>query len=281
MAKFKLGDKVTDGNAVYEITGIDNGFGSYEWKLVSGRADPSHSEGGDFGWADSKMKIVNAAVNAKFKVGDRVYYKGKVGVVERANSKFWYDILVDDELLTDVDVRLLKAANSRACNAKFKVGDKVWVPAKQKRGVIRGVSATGNQYDVEFMGGGGAYVNEEGLEFLQALGNSDAPVSANSVVRNAMAANVRTARNADVDADKDKLFKGEIDRISARITSELKNQAENYAYWINRNCGNDVDYLFENIEKHKDELSPSIIAEAKKLRKRVDDAIAASKRLPR
>ena len=168
MAKFKLGDKVTDGNAVYEITGIDNGFGSYEWKFISGRADPSHSEGGDFGWADAKMKIANSA-----------------------------------------------------------------------------------------------------------------PVSANSVVRNAMAANVRTARNADVDADKDKLFKGEIDRISARITSELKNQAENYAYWINRNCGNDVDYLFENIEKHKDELSPSIIAEAKKLRKRVDDAIAASKRLPR
>lgn len=95
------------------------------------------------------------------------------------------------------------------------------------------------------------------------------------------AANARTARNADADADKDKIFKREIDRISARITSELKNQAEHYAFWINRNCGNDVDYLFENIEKHKDELSPSIIAEANKLRKRVDDAIAASKRLPR
>ena len=62
--------------------------------------------------------------------------------------------------------------------AKFKVGDKVWVPAKQKRGVIRGVSATGNQYDVEFMGGGGAYVNEEGLELLQALGNSCAATNA-------------------------------------------------------------------------------------------------------
>ena len=56
--------------------------------------------------------------------------------------------------------------------AKFKVGDRVWVPAKQKRGVIRGVSTTGNQYDIEFMGGGGAYVNEDGLELLQALGNS-------------------------------------------------------------------------------------------------------------
>lgn len=106
-------------------------------------------------------------------------------------------------------------------------------------------------------------------------------ITTNPVIANAMAANARAARNADADADKDKIFKGEIDRISARITSELKNQAEHYAYWINRNCGNDVDYLFENIEKHKDELSPSIIAEAKKLRKRVDDAITASKRLPR
>lgn len=111
-AKFKVGDKVTDGSGVYLVTGIDNDFGSYEWKLISGRGDSSHSEGGNFGWADSKMKIVNACKNAEFKVGDRVYYKGKVGVVERANSKFWYDILVDDELLTDVDVRLLKAANS-------------------------------------------------------------------------------------------------------------------------------------------------------------------------
>lgn len=64
--------------------------------------------------------------------------------------------------------------NSIAADAKFKKGDRVWVPAKQKRGVIRGVSATGNQYEVEFMGGGGAYVNEEELEFLQALGNSRA-----------------------------------------------------------------------------------------------------------
>lgn len=60
MAKFKVGDKVTDGSGVYLITGIDNSFGSYEWKLVSGRADTSHSKGGDFGWADSKMKLANS-----------------------------------------------------------------------------------------------------------------------------------------------------------------------------------------------------------------------------
>jgi hypothetical protein len=59
-AKFKVGDKVTDGSGVYLITGIDNGFGSYEWKLISGRGDPSYSEGGNFNWADSKMKLANS-----------------------------------------------------------------------------------------------------------------------------------------------------------------------------------------------------------------------------
>lgn len=62
-AKFKVGDKVTDGSGVYLVTGIDNDFGSYEWKLISGRGDSSHSEGGNFNWADSKMKIVNACIS--------------------------------------------------------------------------------------------------------------------------------------------------------------------------------------------------------------------------
>lgn len=134
----------------------------------------------------------------KFKKGDRVVSvkTGAKGVVDEVYGEEKYAVLFDGAANPDrVEGFQIRLANSRACNGKFKVGDKVWVPAKQKRGVIRGVSATGNQYDVEFMGGGGAYVNEEGLEFLQALGNSDSPVSTNSVVRNAMAA--RTARNAE------------------------------------------------------------------------------------
>jgi hypothetical protein len=58
-AKFKVGDKVTDGNAVYEITDVDDGI--YEWKVVSGKADPSHSEGGVISWAESKMRLANSA----------------------------------------------------------------------------------------------------------------------------------------------------------------------------------------------------------------------------
>ena len=133
----------------------------------------------------------------KFKKGDKVVSvkTGAQGVVDEVYGEEKYAVLFDGAANPDrVEGFQIRLANSRVRNGKFKVGDRVWVPAKQKRGVIRGVSATGNQYDVEFMGGGGAYVNEDGLEFLQALGNSDAPVSANSVVRNAMAA--RVARNA-------------------------------------------------------------------------------------
>ena len=124
---------------------------------------------------------------SKFKKGDRVVSikTGAKGVVDEVYGEEKYAVLFDGAANPDrVEGFQIRLANARACNGKFKVGDKVWVPAKQKRGVIRGVSATGNQYDVEFMGGGCAYVNEEGLEFLQALGNSDAPVSTNSVVRN-------------------------------------------------------------------------------------------------
>lgn len=85
-----------------------------------------------------------------------------------------------------------KADGTTIGNAKFKVGDKVWVPAKQKIGVIRGVSATGNQYDVEFIGGGGSYVNEEELKFLQFSVRTT-----NAVVAKAL--NAAVAGNAAVD----------------------------------------------------------------------------------
>lgn len=163
----------------------------------------------------------------KFKKGDKVVSvkTGAKGVVDEVYGEEKYAVLFDGAANPDrVEGFQIRLANARACNGKFKVGDKVWVPAKQKRGVIRGVSATGNQYDVEFMGGGGAYVNEEGLEFLQALGNSDAPVSTNSVVRNAMAA--RTARNAidfnGASAKVQKAFEGRIDKLVQKFKNDLR-----------------------------------------------------------
>ena len=59
MAKFKVGDKVTDGSAIYAITGVDDDI--YDWKVVSGKADPSYSEGGEVAWAEAKMRLANAS----------------------------------------------------------------------------------------------------------------------------------------------------------------------------------------------------------------------------
>ena len=57
-AKFKVGDRVTDGSAIYAITGVDDDI--YEWKVVSGKADPSYSEGGEVAWAEAKMRLANS-----------------------------------------------------------------------------------------------------------------------------------------------------------------------------------------------------------------------------
>ena len=90
-AKFRVGDKVTDGSAIYAITDIDDGI--YEWKVVSGKADPSYSEGGEVAWADAKFRLANAARNANFKVGDRVKVKNpphhtsdEVGVIKKISG---------------------------------------------------------------------------------------------------------------------------------------------------------------------------------------------------
>ena len=129
-AKFKVGDKVTDGSGVYLITGIDNDFGSYEWKLISGRADRSHSKGGDFGWADAKMSIANTCKNAKIvtpenfsslRVGDKVdfrksrYYKG-IGVVTKVYSEDIID--VKDDRGEILEVHSDDIMNARACNSR-------------------------------------------------------------------------------------------------------------------------------------------------------------------
>lgn len=58
MAKFKVGDKVTDGESVYLITGMDEN--TYDWKCIKGRYNPSYRDGGEFSWAERTMKLANA-----------------------------------------------------------------------------------------------------------------------------------------------------------------------------------------------------------------------------
>lgn len=65
-SKFKVGDKVTDGDAVYLITGV-TGL-DYIWKCISGTPNPHWSKGGEKEWAEEQVEIVNSCVkNAEAK----------------------------------------------------------------------------------------------------------------------------------------------------------------------------------------------------------------------
>lgn len=67
MAKFKVGDKVTDGNSVFQITKVNPD--DYGWKLVKGdgkdASGKSISAGGMISWADQKMRKAANAVTSK------------------------------------------------------------------------------------------------------------------------------------------------------------------------------------------------------------------------
>lgn len=67
MAKFKVGDKVTDGNSVFQITKVNPD--DYGWKLVKGDGKDafgkSISAGGMISWADQKMRKAANAVTSK------------------------------------------------------------------------------------------------------------------------------------------------------------------------------------------------------------------------
>lgn len=141
-----------------------------------------------------------------YEVGDKVIYQGadknaykKVGILKSIEEKDGKPQLTvefegGETFTAPVDDWSREFTNA-ATNAKFKVGDKIWVKTIQKRGVVKGVSLTGNQYDIAYIDGKGGYHNEEELETLKAIG-TNACTSTNSVVRNAIAANRRMARNA-------------------------------------------------------------------------------------
>ena len=67
MAKFKVGDKVTDGNSVFQITKVNPD--DYDWKLVKGDGKDAFgkiiSEGGMISWADLKMRKASNSVTSK------------------------------------------------------------------------------------------------------------------------------------------------------------------------------------------------------------------------
>ena len=131
---------------------------------------------------------------AKFKVGDKVKYTGRTGktvtaTIEGALMEPGYFIIkTPDGVKLPMPEKLLTAANSRACNAKFKVGDKVKFKADGKDlvGTITRcyASSSHEMYDVK--------VGSETLTVADTpmkLANSAA--SANPTVANAINAMAR------------------------------------------------------------------------------------------
>ena len=145
---------------------------------------------------------------SKFKKGDKVasVKTGAKGVVDEVYGEEKYAVLFDGAANPDrVEGFQIRLANSRACNAKFKIGE--WVefnsPGIGKRlGSVDEIK--GDEYYIEDPKLGVTHIVKEKdimrtvVPVSQTWGNSDAPVSANSVVRNAMAANARVARNDSV-----------------------------------------------------------------------------------
>ena len=93
-----------------------------------------------------KAGILNAARNAKFKVGDKVKFKNlfkpergeETGVVTGYDTDGSVLIRDDDGIKVKASEKLVRLANS-VRNAKFKVGDRVkvtWYPDGQKKGIV-------------------------------------------------------------------------------------------------------------------------------------------------
>lgn len=229
----------------------------------------------------------------KFSKGDKVesVKTGAKGVVDEVYGEEKYAVLFDGSTNPDrVEGFQIKAANAKACNGKFKVGDSVRLvkgPAPSVGDFGKVVNVYTLTEDMAKSMGFGDYVGQDIVTFFGKGGKhivpeawvvaaNSAPISStNSVVQNAI--NARRARNAE---GYDNSLGREVDRLADRIAKKFKEHAESYAYWIEADCGRQVDALLRDAKQDKS-VQPSIIAELERLRRRVNDAVAASKNLPR
>ena len=206
-AKFKVGDKVkhkTNG-----LTGI-----------VEGRAtEPGNynvrSEGRVFMWDEDDLVLANAcAANAKFKVGDRVWFKAPVTgakVTAKITATLGgekYGFVDDDGIQGTIEGNAIYPLNSSAANATFKKGDRViW---KGRFGTVRGV------VEGPTLAPGSCYIkltDDVRITPTQRLVDHAAPASeltlANSRAANAefkrLVATTNACRNASIDDEFQKL----------------------------------------------------------------------------
>ena len=194
MAKFKKGDKVryligTDEDKAKVHTVLETtmeGGREMVWFDDDGR-------GGNGIWADSLVKVNSRACNAKFKVGDRVQYKGTEGRLSNRRGTVSDVSVIGGEVFVTVDTdkdgewgapeKDWVFANSRACNGvrsrnavvakalnacarnggidDFKVGDRVMVrsvvgftPTDPKPGTVTAIYKSDNSIAVKKDDGG-------------------------------------------------------------------------------------------------------------------------------
>jgi hypothetical protein len=150
---------------------------------------------------------------AKFSKGDKVesVKTGAKGIVDEVYGDEKYSVLFDGATNPDrVEGFQIKAANAKACNGKFKVGDSVRLvkgPAPSVGDFGKIVNVYTLTVDMAKSMGFGDYVGQDIVTFFGKGGkhivpeawvvaaNSRSPRSANAVVQNAI--NARKARNAE------------------------------------------------------------------------------------
>lgn len=189
MAKFKVGDKVrhVDDGQDGPVGVVKGVYGDGKIKVKF----PGLMKDGFDGFEEEELVMANGcARNAKFSKGDKVesVKTGAKGVVDEVYGDEKYAVLFDGAGSPDrVEGFQIKAANAKACNGKFKVGDSV----RLVKGPAPSVGDTGkvvNVYtlteDMAKSMGFGDYVGQDIVTFFGKGGKHIVPeawvVAANS-----------------------------------------------------------------------------------------------------
>ena len=178
-----------------------------------------------------------------YEIGDKVIYQGadknaykRVGVVksiEEKDGKPQLTVELDGGETFTAPIDDWSREFSNACrNAKFKIGDRVRITQKaadfidnpalaRKRGTVKKV-LPGGYYEVDGdLGATGLELSDNELELAY-----NSRTSTNSVVRNAMAANKRVARNARTDWEME-IYKL-TEKIKQLVAKSQRENGENY-----------------------------------------------------
>ena len=138
---------------------------------------------------------------AKFKVGDKVAYYGKESAIYRQRGTVSDVSQIRGETFVTVDLdngeewgapeKDWTFMNSRACNAKFKVGDKIISKSRRYMGAAKIIDETDDEYIVKFDGGARDMLDKDDVVAANSCR------SRNAVVAKALNA-TRVARNGSI-----------------------------------------------------------------------------------